>query len=234
MAIKLKKNGLQIINVVLVGVSLFFAILLFLFVGYVYALQYNATLYIPGFSERANAVISAVWKTPFVYPTPTPLMPESSVLYGAPKAAPEFIGITKWYNSEPITLHQYKGKKIVVLVFGRLYCTFCQNVYTYLTEWQRNYGSDYIQVIAIQSPKYDGEKVWDDVVKEINERDVNFPVGFDENRQTMTAYELDMVPIVFVIDKEGVIRYSHLGEGGFAETEKAIKEVIRMEHPAYR
>ena len=234
MAIKLKKSGLHIINVALVGTVLFLVILLFLFVGYVYALQYNATLYIPGFSERANKVITAVWKTPFVYPTPTPLMNESSVLYGAPKVAPEFTGITKWYNSEPVTIRQYKGRKIVVLVFGRLYCTYCQNVYTYLTEWQRNYGSDHIQVIGIQSPKYDGEKVWDDVVKEIKERDVNFPVGFDENRQTMTAYEIDMVPNVLVIDKEGIIRYSHLGEGGFAETEKAIKEVIRMEYPNYK
>lgn len=50
----------------------------------------------------------------------------------------------------------------------------------------------------------------------------------------MEAYELDMVPIVFVIDKEGIIRYSHLGEGGFAQTEKAIKEVIRMEYPKYQ
>lgn len=229
-----KGKAAHVVNIALVGIVLFLAILLFLFVGYVYALQYNPTLYIPGFSERANNVISAVWKAPFSYPTPTPLMSESSVLYGAPKAAPEFVDITKWYNSEPITIGQYKGKKIVVLVFGRLYCTFCQNVYTYLTEWQRNYGSDHIQVVGIQSPKYDGEKVWDDVVKEIKERDVNFPIGFDENRQTMAVYEVDMVPIVYVIDKEGIIRYSHLGEGGFAETEKAIKEVIRLEYPTYK
>jgi len=229
-----KDKTVHIVNILLVGIVLFFAILLFLFAGYVYALQYNPTLYIPGFSERANNVVGAVWKTPFEYPSSTSVSEDMSVLFGVPKAASEFVSITKWYNSEPITLSQYRGKKIVVLVFGRLYCSYCQNVYTYLNEWQRNYGNDYIQVIGIQSPKYDGEKVWEDVVKEIKERDVIFPVGLDENRMTLEAYELDMVPTVFVIDKQGMIRYLHLGEAGFAQTEQAIKEVIRIDHPKYR
>ena len=227
-----EKPYVRIVNLLFAGVFVSLVILLFLFVGYVYALQYNANLYIPGFSEQANKAIGVLWKTPFE--TPTPTQNPQSVLYGLPRPAPEFVGITKWLDDKPATIEQYKGRKIVVLLFGRLYCSYCQNVYTYLTEWQRNYGSDYIQVIAMQSPKYDGEKVWSDVEKAIRERDVNFPVGLDEEKKTSTLYNVDMVPTVFVIDKQGMIRYTHLGEGGFAETEKAIKEIIRMDHPDYR
>lgn len=229
---KSSAHTVNVLNLLFVTLFLTLFILFALFIGYVYALQYNASLYIPGFSEPANTLVGFIWKTPFSTPTPTK-NPES-VLYGLPKPAPEFVGVTKWLDDRPASIGQYAGRKIVVLIFGRLYCTYCLNVYTYLTEYQRNYGSDYIQVIALQSPKYDGEKVWADVEKEIRERDVNFPVGLDLEKKTSALYNVDMVPTVFVIDKQGMIRYSHTGEGGFAETEKAIQEIIRMEYPDYQ
>ena len=102
-------------------------------------------------------------------------------------------------------------------------------MYTYLTEWQRQYGSDYIQVIALQSPKYEEEKTWNVIEEKIKERDVNFPVGLDEDRKTAQLYSVELVPTVFVIDKNGYIRYTHKGESGFGETQKAIEEVIMLD-----
>lgn len=215
----------SLITAVAAASGLFVVISIFLFVGYVFALQSNPSLYIPGFSDGANKVIGVIWKMPYVYPTPTQ---SPSALYGVPKSAAEWSDITKWYNSSPVTLASFKGKKIVVLTFGRMYCSYCLNVYTFLNEFQRQYGT-YIQVIGIQTPKYDQERVWDDVVAKIKERDVNFPVGFDENRKIKELYEVDMVPIVFIIDKQGQIRYSHLGEGGYSEVEKALNEIIQLD-----
>lgn len=210
---------------IVASVSLFAVILMFLFVGYVYALQTNPSLYVPVFSDQANKVIGILWKKPYVYPTPTST---PSGLYGVPKPAPEWNDVTKWYNSEPITLESFKGKKIVVLTFGRMYCSYCLNVYTFLNEFQRQYGT-YVQVVGIQSPKYEQERVWDDVVAKIKERDVNFPVGFDENRKVKELYEVDLVPMVYIIDKQGMIRYHHLSEGGYGEVEKALKEIIQLD-----
>lgn len=208
---------------VIAAITLFVTVLVFLFIGYIYALQSNPTLYISGFSDVANKAIGILWKTPYVYPTPTQL---PSVLYGKLEVAPEWNDVTKWYNANSLTLKSFKEKKIVLLTFGRMYCSYCLNVYTFLNEFQRQYNS-YIQVVGIQSPKYEQERVWDNVVEKIKERDVVFPVGFDENRKVMSLYDVDMVPIVFIIDTQGIIRYKHLGETGFGELEKALKEVIR-------
>lgn len=210
------------------ALGLFVVILTFLFIGYVYALQTNPTLYVPVFSDHANKAIGLIWKKPYVYPTPTDT---PSGLYGVPKVAPEWGDVTKWHNSNPVTLASFKEKKIVVLTFGRMYCSYCLNVYTFLNEFQRQYGT-YVQVIGIQSPKYDQERVWDDVVAKIKERDVNFPVGFDENRKVKELYEVDLVPMVYIIDKQGMIRYHHLGEGGYGEVEKALKEIIQLDFGA--
>ncbi|MBP9813597.1 redoxin domain-containing protein [Candidatus Woesebacteria bacterium] len=219
------KSVYALIRAVTAAVGLFAVILVFLFIGYVYALQTNPSLYIPVFSDQANKVIGVLWKKPYAYPTPTNTPSE---LYGVPKPAAEWNDVTKWHNSEPISLATFKDKKIVVLTFGRMYCSYCLNVYTFLNEFQRQY-STYIQVIGIQSPKYDQERVWDDVVAKIKERDVIFPVGFDENRKVKQLYEVDLVPIVYIIDKQGMIRYHHLGEGGYAEVEKALKEIIQLD-----
>lgn len=200
-----KKLLTKIINL-FIGISATAIIIcMFLFVGYAYALQSNPNLYIPMISERANTMIGYVWGTPYQYPTPTPL---PSVLYGETIPAPELKGITHWYNTEsPLTLSQYRGNKIVVLTFGRIYCSFCLNIYTFLNEYQRQYAQ-YIQVIGIQSPHYEQEKVWEDVLIKIKERDVNFPVGLDENIETSKkyhdAYQLTSVPVVYIIDKKAL------------------------------
>ena len=197
-----------------------------LFIGYVYSLQSNPTLYIQGFSERANSLIQVVWGKPYIYPT---LTQEPSLLDRPEQIAPELVGITKWSDDKPITLQEQRGKKIVVLVFGRLLCSYCFNVYTYLNEWQRNYGTDYLQVIALQSPKYEEEKSWADIEKKLAERDVNFPVGLDLEKETAKLYDLEFLPTALVIDKNGHIRYKHVGEGGFAKIEKAIQELISLD-----
>ena len=225
-----RKLFLKLINI-LIGMSIATIILcVFLFIGYAYALQSNPNLYIPMFSEKANTAIGYVWGKPYQYPTPTPL---PSVLYGETIPAPEISGITHWYNTEtPLTLTQFRGQKIVVLTFGRIYCSFCLNIYTVLNEYQRQYAQ-YVQVIGIQSPHYEQEKIWEDVLIKIKERNVIFPIGLDENTETSKkyrdAYQLNAVPVIYIIDKKGIIRYSHLGEGGYSETEKALQEVIRLE-----
>ncbi len=221
-----RKVAFSALRIIGVCAGILFFCLLILFTGYIYALQSNPMLYIPGVSGPANSLIGVIWRQPFSYPSPTP---KPTVLYGTIKPAPEFTGITKWYKDEAVSLRQFRGQKIVVLVFGRLYCSYCFNVYTYLTEWQRNYSSENVQVVALQSPHYDGEKSWKDIEAKIVERDVNFPVGLDENRSTAAAYNFDTVPTAYVIDKQGMIRYEHTGEGGFGEVEKAIQEVIFLD-----
>jgi len=193
----------------------------FLFIGYIYALQSNPTLYIPGFSEKANNFIKYVWGKPYTYPTPSTA---PSVL-NPQFMAPELTGITSGYKAENIKLANYRSKQVVLLWFGRLACDYCFNVITYLNEWKRNYSD--IQVIGVIYPKYDYEKDWNAVVKKLDERGTNFPVVYDENSMTMRLYNPDFVPVIYVIDKAGKIQFTHYGEGNFAEVENAFKEVLK-------
>ena len=44
--------------------------------------------------------------------------------------------------------------------------------------------------------------------------------------KTWKAYNLEAWPTIFVVDKQGRIRWEHVGEGRYEETENVIKELL--------
>ena len=51
---------------------------------------------------------------------------------------------------------------------------------------------------------------------------VAYPIAIDNNRMTWNAYNQRYWPTRYLIDKEGNIRFKHIGEGAYEETEEAI------------
>ena len=57
--------------------------------------------------------------------------------------------------------------------------------------------------------------------------DVPYAVAQDNNGETWQAYRTRYWPTLFLIDKRGHLRYTHIGEGAYATTEQAIQDLIR-------
>ncbi|MEK7079534.1 MAG: hypothetical protein AAB929_05685, partial [Patescibacteria group bacterium] len=49
----------------------------------------------------------------------------------------------------------------------------------------------------------------------------------DNDFSTWRAYDNRYWPAKYIIDKDGVVRYSHFGEGNYDETEKVIQELLK-------
>ena len=56
-------------------------------------------------------------------------------------------------------------------------------------------------------------------------------MGQDNYRVTWSAYNNHYWPTLYLIDKTGHIRYVHIGEGRYAETETAIESLLAETYP---
>jgi hypothetical protein len=62
--------------------------------------------------------------------------------------------------------------------------------------------------------------------------DVRYPVAIDNDGVTWRAYKQRYWPTRYVLDKQGRIRYKHIGEGAYAETEAVIQSLMAEPDPA--
>ena len=95
-----------------------------------------------------------------------------------------------------------------------------------MREWHEKYQGDGLVVIGIHYPEFDYERDLENLKQAVERLDVPYPVAQDNDRQTWGAYGVRYWPTMFLIDKDGRIRYTHIGEGRYAETERAIQTLL--------
>jgi len=54
-----------------------------------------------------------------------------------------------------------------------------------------------------------------------------WPVALDNDFVTWSNYSNRFWPAKYLIDKDGIVRYTHFGEGQYAETENKIRELLK-------
>ena len=84
------------------------------------------------------------------------------------------------------------------------------------------YDGDEFTVISVHYPEFNYEKEIENVRNAAADLGVEYPIAIDNNRQTWSAYNQRYWPTRYLIDKAGNIRYVHIGEGAYEETEEAI------------
>jgi hypothetical protein len=95
-----------------------------------------------------------------------------------------------------------------------------------LRGWYQEYKDDGLVVIGNHYPEFSYEKDLDNVRQALIDLDVPYPVAIDNERQTWSAYNNRYWPTLYLIDKQGHIRYIHIGEGAYEETELAIQTLL--------
>ena len=155
-----------------------------------------------------------------VIPTIRPPNPES-----APPPAAELAGISAWINSEPLTLQQLRGK-VVLIDFWTYTCINCIRTFPYLKLWHSRYADDGLVILGIHTPEFEFEKDFANVRQATVDNGIVWPVAQDNDFATWDAYNNRYWPAKYLIDREGQVRYTHFGEGHYAETEGQIRELL--------
>jgi hypothetical protein len=99
-----------------------------------------------------------------------------------------------------------------------------------LREWHYEYADDGLVTIGNHYPEFQYEHDLDNLKQAIIDLDIPYAVAQDNNRATWGAYHNRYWPTLYLIDKWGNIRYTHIGEGRYAETEAAIQTLLAEEY----
>ena len=143
---------------------------------------------------------------------------------GAPPAA-DFVGITKWINSEALSLEDLRGR-VVLVDFWTYTCINCIRTLPYLRDWNDKYSGRGLTIVGVHSPEFEFEKEESKVREAIARERVTWPVAMDNDFDTWRAYSNRWWPHKYLIDQHGRIRYHHIGEGAYVETETMIRQLL--------
>ena len=136
--------------------------------------------------------------------------------------APEFGGIDAWINGGPLTMAGLRGS--VVLIDFWTYT--CINTYPFLKDMQAKYADKGLVIVGVHSPEFEFEKSYENVVAATIKDDLVWTMAQYNDFITWRRYDNRYWPSEFLIDKDGVVRYTHIGERAYAETEIAIQELL--------
>ena len=139
--------------------------------------------------------------------------------------APEFGGIEAWINGGPLTMEELRGK-VVLIDFWTYTCINCIHTYPFLKEMHAKYADDGLVIVGVHSPEFEFEKSYDNVVEATQKDELVWTMAQDNDFITWRRYNNRYWPAEYLIDKDGVVRYTHFGEGAYAETEEVIRELL--------
>jgi cytochrome c biogenesis protein CcdA/thiol-disulfide isomerase/thioredoxin len=142
-------------------------------------------------------------------------------------------GIDTWLNTAdytgtdgaPLTAADVKGK-VVLIDFWTYSCINCQRTLPFITAWYDKYKADGFVVIGVHTPEFAFEHVASNVSDADARLGVTYPVALDNNYATWNAWNQSYWPAHYLIDKNGIVRQVHYGEGDYAATEKLIQQLL--------
>lgn len=139
--------------------------------------------------------------------------------------APELTN-TVWLNVDhPLRLAELRGK-VVLLEMWTFDCINCQHVMPALKSWHEKYSGQGLVIIGNHFPEFPNEANLDNLKQAIQRFQIPYAVAQDNDGATWNAYSNRFWPELYLIDKNGHIRYVWIGEGAYDQTELAINTLL--------
>ena len=136
-----------------------------------------------------------------------------------------------WINSEPLTLKSLHGR-VVLIEFWTFACYNCRNTLPTIKKWDAQYRDKGLTIIGVHTPEQDYESNIDNLRREVAGAGIKYAVVTDNDYSTWKAYGVEAWPTLFLLDKQGRVRWTHVGEGAYDETEEVIKKLLAEQEPS--
>lgn len=141
--------------------------------------------------------------------------------------APEFSGISRWYNTQPLSIAGLRGKAVLV-DFWTYSCVNCLRTLPHLRRWHREYSPKGLVIVGVHTPEFEFEKLPENLEASIRRLRIEYPVAMDNEYITWNLYANRYWPAHYLIDQEGRIVHQHFGEGAYEETEALIRKLLGL------
>jgi thiol-disulfide isomerase/thioredoxin len=140
---------------------------------------------------------------------------------------PSLAGGTDWLNSEPLSPADLQGH-VVVIDFGTYTCINWLRTLPYIRAWAQKYREAGLVVVGVQTPEFQFERNLDSVRREVTARSIAWPVAVDNRYEVWRAFDNRCWPALYFVDREGIIRHHHFGEGQYEQSERVIQQLLDL------
>jgi thiol-disulfide isomerase/thioredoxin len=141
---------------------------------------------------------------------------------------PPLDGATAWLNSEPLTPDGLRGH-VVLVNFWTWTCINWLRQEPYVRAWSQAYRADGLVVLGVHTPEFSFEHDVDGVRRANEERAIDYPVAVDNDYAVWDAFANHYWPALYFVDRDGVLRDHHFGEGRYEHSERVIQELLGVE-----
>jgi len=140
---------------------------------------------------------------------------------GLQDEAPDFT--LKSLDGGNLRLEEYRGQ-VVLINFWASWCGPCRQEMPLLDRLHHRYEDTGFAVLGIN---VEGDS--DSAQEIVDKTKVTFPILIDVGQKVSELYNLEAMPRTVVVDRDGVIRYIHLGykPGDEAKYVEVVKALIR-------
>ena len=95
-----------------------------------------------------------------------------------------------------------------------------------LRDWHTKYSAQGLTIVGVHCPEFGWEKPYDKVVDAVRELGIKYAVVQDNDFAVWNRYAVRGWPTLVLVDKRGIVRYRHIGEGEYAQTEATIRRLL--------
>ena len=139
--------------------------------------------------------------------------------------APNFTGISKWFNSAPLNIADLRGK-VVLVDFWTYGCVNCVNTLPHVTALYAKYKDRGLVVVGVHTPEFPFERSASNVQAALKRHGITYPVAQDNDSRTWDAYRNQYWPAQYIVDQSGKIVFQHDGEGQYEEIDRTIARLL--------
>jgi thiol-disulfide isomerase/thioredoxin len=139
--------------------------------------------------------------------------------------APDFAGVTNWFNSKPLGIADLRGK-VVLVDFWTYGCVNCVNTLPHVTELYAKYKDKGLVVVGVHTPEFQFERSASNVQAALKRHGITYPVAQDNDSRTWNAYNNRYWPAQYIIDQNGKIVFQHEGEGGYDQIDRTVAGLL--------
>jgi thiol-disulfide isomerase/thioredoxin len=140
-------------------------------------------------------------------------------------AAPNFVGINRWFNSAPLSMSELRGK-VVLVDFWTYGCYNCVNTLPYVTKLYETYKGKGLVVVGVHTPEFPFERSAGNVQAALQRHGITYPVAQDNDSATWNAWHNQYWPAQYIVDQHGNVVFSHAGEGRYDEIEQTVRRLL--------
>jgi len=95
-----------------------------------------------------------------------------------------------------------------------------------LLDWHERYAAQGLTIVGVHCPEFTWEKPLEKVADAVRDLRIRYPVVQDNDFAVWNRYGVRAWPTLALVDKRGIVRYGHIGEGAYADTEAMIRRLL--------